>query len=147
MQYPRELSLAVTVSAEIPMTDLGDVAAIGSALTRAMRRKEMAPAGPLIQHTAVTIDGTRNFVMRQTRAEEPREVPGYVTSAAHALAHCVLARFEGDASELGIVYSAIAVYAYEHEIDLTGEFHLVFVEQVDLEVTVDVFASTAETHA
>ncbi|KJQ55160.1 hypothetical protein RS85_00934 [Microbacterium sp. SA39] len=76
---------------------------------------------------------------RRSLRASPASLPAWRNRYRSA---CSLARFEGEASDLGIVYSAIEVYAYEMELDLTGEFHLIFIEQVDLHVTVDVFAST-----
>lgn len=141
LEYPRSLSLASSVQAEIPAGRLEDIPTIGSSLTRAMRHAGVVPAGPLIQHTQLTVEGPRHFLLRQAR-EYPEGVAGFTSSAEQTLPQCVFARFEGEAADIGIVYSAIEVFAYEREIDLTGEFHLVFVQQVDLHVTVDVFAST-----
>ncbi len=111
-----------------------------------MRHAGLVPSGPLIQHTHLTAKGPRHFLLRQTR-ERPTAIAGFTSSEEQALPLCVFARFEGEAADFGIVYSAIEVYAYEREIDLTGEFHLVFVEQADLHVTVDVFASTPATRS
>lgn len=144
-QYPRDLSLATTVSTLIDSTGAGDLSDVGAALVRAMHRRGMSPTGPLIQHTTLTTDGTRSEIMRQSRAEEPILIDGFTTTPARSLSQCVFAHFVGAAADLGVAYSAIAVFAYEHEIVLTGEFHSVFVEQQELHLIVDIFASTALT--
>lgn len=141
IHHPRELSLVSTVGAAVAVDDLGQARTIAAKLTRDMRHAGSSPAGPVIQNVHVTAGGTTHMLMRQTR-ETPGTITGYVSHPPRTVTDCVLARFDGAATDLGIVYSALAVYAYEHEIDLTGDFHLVFVNQDELNLTVDVFAST-----
>gem|GEM_PF-3959795 len=58
------------------------------------------------------------------------------------LRSCILAKFRGDVRHLAIVYNKLAVFAYEHDVSLTGSFYVVFVSEKDSELAADVFAVT-----
>lgn len=146
-QYPKTLLLENVVSTKAEVDSPVSMQKAASGLSHFIRTRGAKPRGPLIQ---VTVVGDGPEADRQTDSEFLRQAStpitgdgsNYTYTARISLSGCVLARFHGEAVNFHIVFNKIAVFAYEHDLELSGKFYAVFVSEDGAMLTADVFAST-----
>ncbi len=140
--YPRTLTLQNVAHTAFDPQDPVDIKRRAMRLSQAIRAGDAAPVGPLIQRTRADDDVPSHELLRQASgplANMPETV-GFTRDLR--LPDCVLAQFRGAAADLPIVYSKFAVFAYEQELQLSGTFYTVIVDDDGASVRADVFAAT-----
>ncbi|MDZ5145943.1 hypothetical protein [Microbacterium testaceum] len=146
LQYPRSLALSNLTGARLDSMDPATLQRTTLSIDNHIKRAGAEPVGPLIQSLIVGVDSARDGVridlLRQS--DRPCESSGNFTfQRSLTVDGCVLARFDGPASDIQFAYQKISVFGYENDIPLTGGFHTVFVERNSTRVVVDIFAITA----
>lgn len=148
IQFPRTLLLDNVVHTRADPNDPTRFQEAVVGLNRFIRAQGAAPRGPLVQVTQVAeepgAEPRSSELLRQASLPISGDADRYRFSARLEVAGCVLARFQGDAADLHIVYNKLAVFSYENDIPLSGRFHAVFLEQEGPALSADVFASTSE---
>ena len=145
--YPKTLLLENVVSTRAEVDSPVSMQKAASGLSHFIRTSGARPTGPLIQVTVVG-DGpdadreTDSEFLRQASTPITGDGSKYAYTARISLPGCVLARFHGQALDFHIVFNKLAVFAYEHDLELSGKFFAVFVNEDGTTLTADVFAST-----
>ena len=153
-EHPRTLVLENAVERRLTAMEPGPVRDTAMALARDIRDGGGTAIGPLIQRVSPN-ERTDAPATHETTLIRQSETPLDARLTSEVAVHdrlevpgCVLARFRGDASDIQIIYSKIAVHAYENDLTLDGTVYLVFVDEDHEDFAVDAFASTAgEEHA
>jgi effector-binding domain-containing protein len=102
--------------------------------------------GPLVIYSSgiAGVDNANNpkieaDLMIQLKQEKAKvEVPYYFRKELR-ITDCLLARFDGEPDNLRFASMKCALYAYENDLELTGETYTVFVKQEENHIVADVF--------
>lgn len=145
IRYPRSLILENVVSVEINAADEESIRNAATSLARFLRSNGARARGPLVQKSGPRLaDGRgamRGELLRQS--SEPLQAAGVFKFRTHVeISSCIMASFHGRAADMSIVYSKLAVYSYENDVNLSGTFYVVHVADEGPVISVDVFAVT-----
>ena len=89
-----------------------------------------------------------NVLARKIDASElgnqliPRLEPGYEQDAVLRVKGCLYAHFTGPMDHSSLASQKLNIYAYEHEIELTGTTYSIYVNQDSENGVMDVFMET-----
>ena len=78
-------------------------------------------------------------LLRQANQMIPRLDPQYHMDAVLRVKDCLYARFMGPMNRNDLAAQKLNIYAFEHDIKLSGSVYSIFVNQDDDEGVVDVF--------
>ena len=74
--------------------------------------------------------------------DQPRLDPGYQMDALLRVRNCLYAHYTGPMSYSNLASQKLDIYAFEHEIETTGDSYTVYVNQDDDNGVLDVFMET-----
>ena len=80
--------------------------------------------------------------MMQVNQLIPRLEPGYEQDAVLRVKGCLYAHFTGPMDHSSLAGQKLNIYAYEHEIELTGTTYSIYVNQDSENGVMDVFMET-----
>ncbi|MFZ7122025.1 MAG: hypothetical protein ACOWWH_13880 [Eubacteriaceae bacterium] len=83
-------------------------------------------------------------MMRQTDTFIKNVEPPYKMKSVIKLSKCIYCRYIGEESKLKFGYDKIGVTAFEENIELTGNYYTIFVDQQDDIITADIFMERAD---
>ncbi|MEE1281547.1 MAG: hypothetical protein UHK60_04730 [Acutalibacteraceae bacterium] len=114
-----------------------------------VKSKGAVPIGPLVQYTKFDIDEEGNsevnvILLRQADKFINHVESPYKMKSIMRVKNCLYAHFVGEESKLQFAYDKMSVYAYENDINLTGENYTVFVNQIDDDIVADIFMERAD---
>ena len=140
----KTLKLSNVLGRIITENEYSDVIKIVELMEGYIKSKGYFPVGPLIQCICVDVDSIGNPRMRMKLLRQSSnyinhiEAP-YTMESIIRITQCFYIHFTGDESKIKLAYDKIRVYAYEHDIELTGNSYTVFVDRVDDTVIADIF--------
>ena len=111
-----------------------------------VKAKEYQTVGPLIMYstgiTGVDAEGQPiidSRIMVQLNTSNVRLELPYFFEKEVRVTNCLLARFHGEADKLQFATNKLTLYAYENDLELTGETYIVLMEQQENKLLADVF--------
>ena len=100
------------------------------------------PIGPLVQHILVTKGPkpeAQMYLLRQANQMITPPGPQYHMDAVLRVKNCLYAHYVGPMARNELATQKLNIYAFEHDIKLSGSAYSIFVSQDDDEGVVDVF--------
>lgn len=140
------LKLTNVLSRKVPEREIMNQDKQVQMLYNWVKAKGYQTVGPLIMYST-GITGTDaegqpiidSRVMTQLNTGNVRlEIP-YRFEKEMRITNCLLARFNGDADKLQFATNKLTLFAYENDMELTGETYIVLIEQQENKLLADVF--------
>lgn len=140
------LKLINVLSRKVPTSEIMNQEKQINMLMNWIKAKGYQTVGPLIMYsTGITGSDAEgqpiidSRVMIQLNTGSVRlEVP-YRFEKEVRVQNCLLARFNDNAEKLQFATNKLTLYAYENELELTGETYIVLMEQQENKLLADVF--------
>ena len=103
------------------------------------------PIGPLVQ--CVKIPSGPNpqpeiYMLQQANQLIPRMDPGFSMDAVLRVRNCIYAHYTGPMNRSSLASQKLDIYAFEHELELSGNVYTIYVNQDEDDGVVDVFMET-----
>ena len=140
------LKLTNVLSRKVPTSELMNQDKQVGMLMNWIKAKGYQTVGPLIMYstgvTGTDADGQPiidSRVMIQLNTGSVRLELPYRFEKELRISNCLLARFNDDAEKLQFATSKLTLYAYENDLELTGETYIVLMEQQENKLFADVF--------
>ena len=142
----KSLKLTNVLSRKVPSEDLLNQNKHIQMLTNWIMAKGYEAYGPLIFYSSgikgVDGDGhpiVDSSLMVQLRQSNVRLELPYAFSKEVRVRNCLYARFKDNAEKLQFATNKLTLYAYENDIELTGETYIIIMEQNEQTMFADVF--------
>ena len=101
------------------------------------------PIGPIVQAMVVGEDRQMHLYMMQQATQFIGQMEqDYHMDAVLRVKNCLYAHYTGPMSQSGLASQKLNIYAYEHEIELTGTTYSIYVNQDSENGVMDVFMET-----
>lgn len=140
------LKLTNVLSRKVPGNELMNQDKQVSMLMNWIKAKGYQTVGPLIMYsTGVTGTDSEgqpiidSRVMIQLNTNSVRLELPYRFDKELRITNCLLARFNDEAEKLQFATSKLTLFAYENNLELTGETYIVLLEQQEDKLLADVF--------
>lgn len=140
------LKLTNVLSRKVPGNELMNQDKQVSMLMNWIKAKGYQTVGPLIMYstgaTGTDADGQpiiNSRVMIQLNTNNVRLELPYRFEKELRITNCLLARFNDEAEKLQFATSKLTLFAYENDLELTGETYIVLMEQNENKLLADVF--------
>ena len=144
------LKLTNLLSRKVPAKELMHQEKQIQMLMNWTKAKGYETMGPLVLYnsgiTGVDADGQPLIearVMIQLRSASVRLELPYRFEKEVRIENCLMARFRGAAEKMQFATSKLTLYAYENDLELTGETYIILLEQHENDVLADVFMPRA----
>ena len=141
----KTLKLTNVLARKIDASELGNLGVMLTQMQNFMKSNNAQPIGPLIQCIKVPSGPNPQpevYMMQQTTQLIPRMEPGYTQDAVMRAKGCLYAHFTGPMDHSSLASQKLNIYAYEHEIELTGTTYSIYVNQDSENGVMDVFMET-----
>ena len=141
----KTLKLTNVLSRRVDPNELSSVGVILTQMQNFIKSHSAMPVGPVIQCVKFSAGPSPEpeiYFMMQVNQLIPRLEPGYQQDAVLRVKGCLYAHFTGPMDHSALAGQKLNIYAYEHEIELTGNVYTIFVNQDEDEGIVDVFMET-----
>ena len=141
----KTLKLTNVLSRLVRPEELGNLPVILTQMQNFMKSNGAQPIGPLVQGIKM---GTgpdhvpELYMMQQATQMITQMEPGYHMDAVLRVKNCLYAHFTGPMDHSSLASQKLNIYAYEHEIDLTGSSYSIYVNQDSENGVMDVFMET-----
>ena len=141
----KTLKLTNVLSRLVRPEELGNLPVILTQMQNFMKSNGAQPIGPLVQAVKM---GTgpdhvpELYMMQQATQMIPQMEPGYHMDAVLRVKNCLYAHFTGPMDHSSLASQKLNIYAYEHEIELTGTTYSIYVNQDSENGVMDVFMET-----
>lgn len=138
----KTLKLTNVLSRRIMPEEFANINLIVTQMENFVRSHNAQPIGPLVQHIMVTKGPNpepQMYLLRQANQMIPRLDPQYHMDAVLRVKDCLYAHFMGPMNRNDLAAQKLNIYAFEHDIKLSGSVYSIFVNQDDDEGVVDVF--------
>lgn len=140
------LKLTNVLSRKVPTNEIMNQDKQISMLMNWIKAKGYQTVGPLIMYSNV-VTGTDaegqpiidSRVMIQLNTNNVRLELPYRFEKEVRIQNCLLARFNGNAEKLQFATNKLTLFAYENDLELTGETYIVLLEQQEDKLLADVF--------
>lgn len=140
------LKLTNVLSRKVPGNELMNQDKQVSMLMNWIKAKGYQTVGPLIMYST-GITGTDSEgqpiidsrVMIQLNTNSVRLELPYRFDKELRITNCLLARFNDEAEKLQFAINKLTLFAYENDLELTGETYIVLMEQQEKKLLADVF--------
>ena len=141
----KTLKLTNVLARKIEAEEFANLQIVLTQMQNFMKSNNAQPIGPMIQ--CVKIPGGPNpqpevYMMQQTTQLIPRMEPGYTQDAVLRVKGCLYAHYTGPMSQSGLASQKLNIFAFENELELTGDVYTIFVNQDDDDAVVDIFMET-----
>lgn len=138
----KTLKLTNVLSRQLRPDEMGNIMVVITQMENMMKSNGAQPIGPLIQH--VTMSAGPNpepqiFLLRQATQLLPRVDPGFHMDAVLRVRGCLYAHYTGPMSQSQLAAQKLNIYAFEHDIKLSGSVYSIFVNQDEDDAVMDVF--------
>ena len=141
----KTLKLTNVLSRLVRPEELGNLPVILTQMQNFMKSNGAQPIGPLVQAVKM---GTgpdhvlELYMMQQATQMITQMEPGYHMDAVLRVKGCLYAHFTGPMDNSSLASQKLNIYAYEHEIELTGTTYSIYVNQDSENGVMDVFMET-----
>ena len=144
VSYNKKLKLSNVLSTEITLEANQDVNIAYEKMNNYIKSKGLQPLGPPIQYhnTKEVAENDLNVtikLMQQTTGFISNPEKPYKQMAMVRVSNCLYTRYQGTIERLNFAYQKLLLTAYEEDIHLKGDSYLVVLDEVDGQVTVDLF--------
>ena len=141
----KTLKLTNVVSRRIQPEEFNNMQIVLTQMHNFIKSNGAQPLGPLVQ--CIKLPAGPNpqpeiYMMQQATQLIPRMEPGYPQDAVLRVRGCLYAHYTGPMSQSGLASQKLNIYAYEHEIELTGTTYSIYVNQDSENGVMDVFMET-----
>lgn len=145
----KTLKLTNTLIRSIKAEELQDFGRIVELMQNYIKSKGVQSLGPLVQHTAVTIDevGDADIViklMQQSNSFIHKVEPPYTMEPVVRVPDCLYVRYTGPEEKLRFAYDKLNLIAFEEDIPLVGDRYTIFVDKNEDILIADVFMEKAK---
>ena len=139
----KTLKLTNVLSREVRGDEMANMPLVLTQMHNFIKSNGAQPIGPLVQTVTVTPEHEmKMFLMQQVNQLIPRLDPGYQMDALLRVRNCLYAHYTGPMSYSNLASQKLDIYAFEHEIETTGDSYSVYVNQDDDNGVLDVFMET-----
>ena len=139
----KTLKLTNVLSREIRPEEMASLPVVLTQMHNFIKSNNAQPIGPIIQSFALGEDHQMHlYMMQQATQLIPRLEPGYEQDAVLRVKGCLYAHFTGPMDHSSLASQKLNIYAYEHEIELTGTTYSIYVNQDSENGVMDVFMET-----
>ncbi len=153
MREGKVLKLINVLSRKVPSEELLHQDKYISMMMTWLKAKGYQTMGPLIMYSSgvkgVNAEGVPDIdtrIMVQLQNSHIRLELPYKFEQELRVTDCLLARFNDHPDKLQFATNKLTLYAYEHDIELTGETYMVLLEQQADKLLADVFMPTKTTN-
>ena len=141
----KTLKLTNVLARKIEDSELGNLSIVLTQMQNFIRSRNAMPVGPLVQ--CVKMHPGPNptaeiYFMQQVNQLIPRLDPGYQMDAVLRVRNCLYAHYTGPMSHSNLASQKLDIYAFEHELKLTGDVYSIYVNQDEDDGVLDVFMET-----
>ena len=143
----KTLKLTNVLARKIDASELGNLGVILTQMQNFIKSHSAMPVGPVIQCVKFTSGPNPEpqiYFMMQVNQLIPRLEPGYEQDAVLRVKGCLYAHFTGPMDHSSLASQKLNIYAYEHEIELTGTTYSIYVNQDSENGVKYVFMETKE---
>ena len=141
----KTLMLTNVLSRLVRPEELGNLPVILTQMQNFIRSHDAMPVGPIVQCVKMRKGPNPTaeiYFMQQVNQLIPRLDPGYQMDALLRVRNCLYAHYTGPMSYSSLASQKLDIYAFEHEIETTGDSYTVYVNQDDDDAVIDVFMET-----
>ena len=141
----KTLKLTNVLARKIDASELGNLGVILTQMQNFIKSHSAMPVGPVIQCVKFTLrpqPGAADLFYDAGQPAHPRLEPGYEQDAVLRVKGCLYAHFTGPMDHSSLASQKLNIYAYEHEIELTGTTYSIYVNQDSENGVMDVFMET-----
>ena len=141
----KTLKLTNVLARKIDASELGNLGVILTQMQNFIKSHSAMPVGPVIQCVKFTSGPNPEpqiYFMMQVNQLIPRLEPGYEQDVIQSGQLLVLDLVQLDLEHSSLASQKLNIYAYEHEIELTGTAYSIYVNQDSENGVMDVFMET-----
>ena len=141
----KTLKLTNVLARKVEANELGNMQLILTQMYNFIKSHSAMPIGPIVQCVKFTSGPNPEpqiYMMQQVNQLIPRLDPGYQMDALLRVRNCLYAHYTGPMSYSNLASQKLDIYAFEHEIETTGDSYSVYVNQDDDNGVLDVFMET-----
>ncbi len=141
----KTLKLTNVLARKVEATELGSVGVILTQMQNFIKSHNALPVGPVIQcvkFSAGPNPEPQIYFMMQVNQLIPRLDPGYQQDAVLRVKNCLYAHYTGPMDHSSLASQKLNIYAFEHELTMTGTSYSIYVNQDSENGVLDVFMET-----
>ena len=139
----KTLKLTNVLSREIHPEEMASLPVVLTQMHNFIKSNNAQPIGPIVQAMVVGEDRQMHLYMMQQATQMITQMePGYHMDAVLRVKNCLYAHYTGPMSYSNLASQKLDIYAFEHEIETTGDSYSVYVNQDDDNGVLDVFMET-----
>ena len=139
----KTLKLTNVLSREIHPEEMASMPVVLTQMHNFIKSNNAQPIGPIVQAMVVGEDHQMHLYMMQQATQFIGQMEqGYHMDAVLRVKNCLYAHYTGPMSYSNLASQKLDIYAFEHEIETTGDSYTVYVNQDDDNGVLDVFMET-----
>ena len=139
----KTLKLTNVLSREIHPEEMASLPVVLTQMHNFIKSNNAQPIGPIVQAMVVGEDRQMHLYMMQQATQFIGQMEqDYHMDAVLRVKNCLYAHYTGPMSQSGLASQKLNIYAYEHEIELTGTTYSIYVNQDSENGVMDVFMET-----
>lgn len=139
----KTLKLTNVLSREIHPEEMASLPVVLTQMHNFIKSNNAQPIGPIVQAMVVGEDRQMHLYMMQQATQFIGQMEqDYHMDAILRVKNCLYAHYTGPMSYSNLASQKLDIYAFEHEIETTGDSYSVYVNQDDDNGVLDVFMET-----
>ena len=139
----KTLKLTNVVSRRIQPEEFNNMQIVLTQMHNFIKSNNAQPIGPIVQAMVVGEDRQMHLYMMQQATQFIGQMEqDYHMDAVLRVKNCLYAHYTGPMSYSNLASQKLDIYAFEHEIETTGDSYSVYVNQDDDNGVLDVFMET-----
>lgn len=139
----KTLKLTNVLSREIHPEEMASLPVVLTQMHNFIKSNNAQPIGPIVQAMVVGEDRQMHLYMMQQATQFIGQMEqDYHMDAVLRVKNCLYAHYTGPMSYSNLASQKLDIYAFEHEIETTGDSYTVYVNQDDDNGVLDVFMET-----
>ena len=141
----KTLKLTNVLQRKVNESEFGNMSIVLTQMQNLIRSHNAMPVGPIIQCVKMRTGPNPTaeiYFMQQVNQLLPRLDPGYQMDAVLRVKNCLYAHYTGPMNHSNLASQKLDIYAFEHEIKLTGDVYSIYVNQDEDDGVLDVFMET-----
>ena len=139
----KTLNLTNVLSREIHPEEMASLPVVLTQMHNFIKSNNAQPIGPIVQAMVVGEDRQMHLYMMQQATQFIGQMEqDYHMDAVLRVKNCLYAHYTGPMSYSNLASQKLHIYAFEHEIETTGDSYTVYVNQDDDNGVLDVFMET-----
>lgn len=141
----KTLKLTNVLSRKIQPEEFANLQVVLTQMHNFIKSNNAQPMGPLVQCIRMSSGPNPQpeiYFLQQTTQLISRMDPGYQMDAVLRVRNCLYAHYTGPMSRSSLASQKLDIFAFENELELTGNVYTIFVNQDEDESVIDVFMET-----